>query len=93
MHLKQVIYKLNEKTLKLKSLDSAGKWNRLAQLMLLRIKNFRESTTLSRWHKPILIASRKGKLNLKNLQEIDLADVVAKLKQKEQKLILYMKKK
>ena len=86
MHLKQVIYKLNEKNLKLKSLDSAGKWNRLAQLMLLRIKNFRESTTLSRWHKLILIASRKGKLNLKNLQEIDLTDVVAKLKQKEEKL-------
>jgi len=54
--------------------------------MLVRIKNFAESSTLSRWHKLILIASRKGKLNLKNLQEIDLADVIAKLKQKEEKL-------
>jgi len=54
--------------------------------MLVRIKNFAESTTLSRWHKLILTASRKGKLNLKNLQEIDLADVIARLKQKEAKL-------
>jgi len=29
MHLKQVIYKLKEKQNKLKSLDTAGKWNRL----------------------------------------------------------------
>jgi hypothetical protein len=54
--------------------------------MLVRIKNYAESNTLSRWHKLILIASRKGKLNLKNLQEIDLSDVIAKLKQKEEKL-------
>ena len=54
--------------------------------MLVRIKNFAESSALSRWHRLILIASRRGKLNLKNLQEIDVADVIAKLKQKEQKL-------
>ena len=86
MHLKQVISKLKDKQIKLKSLDAAGRWNRLVQLMNVRIKNFAESKVLSRWHKLILIASRKGKLNLKNLQEIDLADVVAKLKQKEEKL-------
>ena len=54
--------------------------------MMVRIKNFEESRTLSRWHKLILIASRRGKLNLKNLQEINLTDVIAKLKQKEDKL-------
>jgi hypothetical protein len=32
MHLKQVIYKLKEKQQKLKNLDAAGRWNRLAQL-------------------------------------------------------------
>jgi hypothetical protein len=40
MHLKQVIYKLKDKQLKLKSLDAAGRWNRLSQLMLVRVKNF-----------------------------------------------------
>lgn len=54
--------------------------------MLVRIKNYAESRSLSRWHKLILIASRKGKLNLKNLQELDLTDVIAKLKEKEGKL-------
>jgi hypothetical protein len=54
--------------------------------MMIRIKNFEESRTLSRWHRLILIASRRGKLNLKNLQEINLTDVIAKLKQKEDKL-------
>ena len=29
MHLKQVIYKLKDKKNKMKSLDTAGKWNRL----------------------------------------------------------------
>lgn len=86
LHLKQVIHQLNQKNRKLKSLDAAARWNRLAQLMLVRIKNFSESRALSRWHKLILIASRKGKLNLKNLQEIDLAGVIAKLKEKEGKL-------
>jgi len=56
--------------------------------MLVRIKNFAESNTLSRWHRLILVASRKGRLSLKNLQEIDLSDVIAKLKQKEEKLRL-----
>jgi hypothetical protein len=54
--------------------------------MVVRIKNFAESSTLSRWHKLILIASRKGKLNLKNLREIDLSDVITKLREKEIKL-------
>ena len=54
--------------------------------MMVRIKNFEESRTLSRWHKLILIVSRRGKLDLKNLQEINLTDVIAKLKQKEDKL-------
>lgn len=65
MDLKVVIDKLQDKNSKLRSLDVAGRWNRLVQLMLVRIKNFRESATLSRWHKLILVASRRGKFNLK----------------------------
>ena len=86
MHLKQVISRLKDKQIKLKSLDAAGRWNRLAQLMLVRVKNFQESNTLHRWHKLILVASRKGKINLKQLQEINLRDVINRLNEKEAKL-------
>jgi hypothetical protein len=54
--------------------------------MLVRIKNFQESRTLPRWHKLILKASRRGKINLKQMQEINLRDVINKLNEKEAKL-------
>jgi hypothetical protein len=54
--------------------------------MLVRVKNFRESRTLPRWHKLILVASRRGKINLKQIQEINLRDVIDKLNEKEAKL-------
>jgi len=54
--------------------------------MLVRMNNFRESRTLPRWHKLILKASRRGKINLKQMQEINLRDVIDKLNEKEAKL-------
>ena len=79
MHLKQVIYKLKDKKQKLNSLDAAGKWNRLTQLMMVRMTNKQEGKALRGWHKLILVASRKGKINLKQLQDINLRDVIDKL--------------
>tara|TARA_B110000285_G_scaffold234843_1_gene313306 strand:- start:5496 stop:5819 length:324 start_codon:yes stop_codon:yes gene_type:complete len=86
MHLKQVIFKLKDKQQKLKSLDAAGRWNRLVQLMLVKVTNKQEGKALRGWHKLILVASRKGKINLKQLQEINFREVINKLKQKEEKL-------
>ena len=37
MHLKEVISKLKDQQNKLNSLDVAGRWNRLVQLMLKRV--------------------------------------------------------
>ena len=54
--------------------------------MLVRIKNFQESRTLPRWHKLILVASRRGKINLMQLQEINLREVIDRLNEKEAKL-------
>jgi hypothetical protein len=54
--------------------------------MLTRMKNFKESRTLPRWHKLILKASRRGKLNLKQMQEINLREVIDKLNEKNAKL-------
>lgn len=65
MRLKTVIQKLNEANRRIHSLDTIGRWNRLARMLLTRITNKQENRTLKRWHKLILIASRRDKLNLK----------------------------
>jgi len=54
--------------------------------MLTRVTNKQENRCLKRWHKLILIASRKGKIKLKQMQEINLRDVIDKLCEKEEKL-------
>ena len=86
LHLKEVIAKLKEKNQKLKNLDAAGRWNRLVQMMLIRIKNIQESRTLKRWHKLILKASRLGKVNLMKLGDLDLKTILQKLQEKDKKV-------
>lgn len=82
MNLKRVISQLKENHRKIHTLNAAGKWNRLAQLMLVKVTNKQEGKALRGWHKLILVASRKGKINLKQLQDINLRDVIEKLKMK-----------
>jgi hypothetical protein len=55
-------------------------------MLLVKVTNKKEGQALRNWHKLILIASRKGKINLKHLQEINLRDVINKLYEKEEKL-------
>ena len=54
--------------------------------MLVKVTNKQEGKALRNWHKLILVASRKGKINLKQLQEINLRDVIEKLNMKNEKL-------
>ena len=43
LNMKKTIATLLEKKKKLKALDAAGRWNRLTQLLLVRVKNMMES--------------------------------------------------
>lgn len=63
--MKEIINKLSDKNKKLQSLDIAARWNKLVQIMLKRDKNQLGNKTLKRWHRLILVANRKGVINLR----------------------------
>ena len=86
--MKQMLQKLSDKNSKVKQMKIQGRWKRLIDGVLGKRKNEPEpkSDVLKRWTKLILKAQRRGVINLKSMQEMDMQTMISQLKEKEEKL-------
>lgn len=86
--MKQMLQKLSDKNSKVKQMKIQGRWKRLIDGVLGKRKNESEprSEVLKRWTTLILKAQRKGVINLKSMQEMDMQTIIGQLKEKDEKL-------